>query len=220
MNIDTHEYKNFYYQRARMISVIKDEGIKDEPVLKAMLKVPRHFFVSKNLEEYAYDNVALPIEQLQTISQPYIVAFMTQEAELNSGSRVLEIGTGSGYQAAILAEICKEVFTIEIIEQLANNASALLKKLGYHNIHFRVGDGHKGWPTSAPFDAILVTAKAESPPKKLIHQLSVGGRMLIPLQKAPGRQVLVKIIKKDHRDNYSSEDVLDVRFVPMTKSKQ
>ncbi len=209
------DMKNFTVERNRIVSVIRDEGIKEKSVLDAMLKVPRHFFVPKDLEEYAYDNRALPIGYSQTISQPYIVAFMTQEAQLNYNSRVLEIGTGSGYQTAILAEICKEVFTIEIIEQLSNNAFTLLKKLGYHNVHFKVGNGHDGWLTAAPFDAIIVTAKAESLPKTLLHQLVIGGRMIIPLQKTVDEQVLVKITKRTQSDDYSIEDLLDVRFVPM-----
>lgn len=209
--------KKFTKERKGMVSIVKNAGINEKSVLNAMLKVPRHIFVNKDLEKYAYENRPLPIGHFQTISQPYIVAFMTQEAKLNSSSRVLEIGTGSGYQTAILAEICKEVFTIEIIEQLANDASILLKKLGYHNIHFRLGDGHKGWATAAPFDAIIVTAKAESLVQTLLSQLVIGGHMLIPLQKNDNKQILTRITKISRDDSYLAEDLLNVMFVPMIK---
>jgi len=211
------EYKKFFVERNRMVSIVRNEGVKEQAVLKAMLKVPRHLFVNKELEEYAYDNRPLPINNAQTISQPYIVAFMIQEAQLSCNSRVLEIGTGSGYQTAIIAEICKEVFTIEIIEQLANNAFMLLGKLGYKNIHFKLGDGREGWPAAAPFDAIIVTAKAESPPKALFNQLAINGRMIIPLQKTLDRQTLVKFTKKFKASECIIEDLLDVRFVPLVE---
>ena len=210
--------KNFVAERNSLVSILINEGIKKESVLKAILKVPRHLFVNNKLEKYAYDNTALPINHSQTISQPYIVAFMTQEAQLSHNSKVLEIGTGSGYQTAILAEICKEVFTIERIQELSNKACALLKKLGYKNIHFKLGDGHEGWETSAPFDAIIVTAKAESLPKALLQQLVVGGHIIIPLQKSIEKQTLVKITKLSQNEDYITEDLLDVRFAPMVKN--
>lgn len=202
-------------ERDQLVSALKNEGIKDDAVLKAILEVPRHVFIDKKLEKQAYDNTALPIGYAQTISQPFIVAFMTQQAQLNYNSKVLEIGTGSGYQAAILAEICKEVFTIEWIEQLSNNAAQLLKKLGYKNINFKVGDGKGGWGNAAPFDAIIVTAKAMKIPEALIQQLVVGGCMIIPLQKTSDKQVLVKITKKSDDNSYNIEELSDVRFVPL-----
>lgn len=206
---------NHNIERNELVSALKNEGIKEDAVLKAVLKVPRHIFIDKKLEKQAYDNTALPIGYSQTISQPFIVAFMTQQAQLNYNSKVLEIGTGSGYQTAILAEICKEVFTIERIEQLSNEASELLKKLGYKSINFKIGDGKEGWGSMAPFDAIIVTARAQKIPETLIQQLAVGGRMIIPLQKTPNKQVLVKITKKSKNNSYNIEELLDVRFVPL-----
>jgi protein-L-isoaspartate(D-aspartate) O-methyltransferase len=204
-------------RRRKMVSLIREEGIRDRSVLNAMLKVPRHLFVNRQIEDYAYINSALPIEHSQTISQPYIVAFMTQEARLNPESKVLEIGTGSGYQAAILAEICKEVFTIEIIEQLVTKASILLKNLGYHNIHTKVGTGYLGWEDKMPFDAIIVTAVADSLPESLLKQLTINGCIIIPIKRKGNREVLVRIIKISDK-KYVSEDLLDVHFVPLVHS--
>ncbi|CAM4421737.1 MAG: Protein-L-isoaspartate O-methyltransferase [Legionellaceae bacterium] len=183
---------HFNYERQKLVSELKKEGIKEKAVLNAISKVPRHNFVPMTQKEYAYINSALPIECQQTISQPYIVAFMTEAAQINPNSKVLEIGTGSGYQAAILAEISKEVFTIEIKETLANKAHTLLKKLGYRNIHFKIGNGYFGWQNEAPFDAILVTAACKTLPKNLIQQLSIGGHLIIPRVYSYSHQVLTR----------------------------
>jgi protein-L-isoaspartate(D-aspartate) O-methyltransferase len=181
-----------------------------------MLKVPRHLFVSPETINYSYSDAPLPIDCAQTISQPFIVGFMTQEAYLNRNSKVLEIGTGSGYQAAILAEICGKVFTIERIEQLAKKSAVIFQQLGYSNLHTKVGDGYAGWPEEAPFDAIIVTAASKEIPETLLNQLAVGGRMIIPLHRRPESQVLVRITKTSFHE-YHTKDLLDVRFVPMVK---
>lgn len=180
--------------------------------LAAMRTVPRHLFVPADLQAEAYADRALPIGLGQTISQPYIVAFMTEQLAPTPGMRVLEIGTGSGYQAAILAEIGAEVYTIELVPELAARAAALLRELGYRSIHPRVGDGWKGWPEAAPFDAIIVTAAAESIPPQLIAQLRDGGKMIIPLGPPRGGQELVLATKRGTR--IETAPLLSVRFVP------
>jgi len=156
-------------------------GIRDERVLSAMARVPRHLFVPPELVPYAYEDRPLPIGAGQTISQPYIVALSTQALELSLQDRVLEIGTGSGYQAAVLAELAGEVYTVERLPELSQAARERLERLGYRNLHFRVGDGTKGWPDEAPFDAILVTAAAPKVPQSLVEQLAEGGRLVIPI---------------------------------------
>jgi len=156
-------------------------GIRDERVLSAMARVPRHLFVPPELVPYAYEDRPLPIGAGQTISQPYIVALSTQALELSPQDRVLEIGTGSGYQAAVLAELAGEVYTVERLPELSQAARERLERLGYRNLHFRVGDGTKGWPDEAPFDAILVTAAAPKVPQSLVEQLAEGGRLVIPI---------------------------------------
>ena len=171
-------------------------GVQTPRVLDAMRKVPRHLFVPKSLRFLAYRDHPLPIGYGQTISQPYIVAFMSEVLNLSSGERVLEVGTGSGYQAAILAELCKEVYSIEIIEKLAIKAQATLERLGYGNVQVRVGDGYKGWSEKAPFDAVIVTCAPESIPGPLIHQLKEGGRMIIPVGAQGTVQKLVSATKK------------------------
>ena len=168
-------------ERARLVSQLRALGIRDERVLAAMGRVPRHLFVPPELLPYAYDDRPLPIGAGQTISQPYIVALSTQALEISPTDRVLEIGTGSGYQTAVLAELAGRVFTIERLPELSREAQLRLRELGYRNIKFRVGDGTKGWPEEAPFDAILVTAAAPKAPKSLLAQLAEGGRMVIPL---------------------------------------
>ncbi len=178
-----------------------------------MDKVPRHEFVPEQLRPLAYDDGPLPIGHGQTISQPYIVAFMTERLEPRPGDRVLEIGTGSGYQAAVLAELVAEVYTIEIIEPLARHAEADLQRLGYKNVKVRAGDGYKGWPDAAPFDAIIVTCAPEKVPQPLIDQLKDGGRMIIPVGEM-GNQELVLLTKKGKQ--LEKRAVLSVRFVPMT----
>jgi protein-L-isoaspartate(D-aspartate) O-methyltransferase len=191
----------------------RDRDIRDPAVLRAMEKVPRHRFVPRGVMGAAYDDYPLPIGYGQTISQPYVVAFMTEQLELKPGDRVLEIGTGSGYQAAILAEIVADVYTIEIIAPLAERAQATLAELGYGNIHVRAGDGYLGWPEAAPFDAIIATCAPEKVPPPLIDQLKDGGRMIIPV--GPGyAQELVLLRKQGGR--IKRQAVLPVRFVPMT----
>jgi len=191
---------------------IQERGVKDSRVLQAMLKVERHRFVPSNLLYNAYADFPLPIGEGQTISQPYIVALMTELLSPHSSDKVLEIGTGSGYQAAILAELVKEVYTIEIIKELGNKAEQLLKSLGYQNIRLRVGDGYRGWPEQAPFDGILVTAAPGHIPQPLLDQLKVGGRMIIPV--GDSHQELMRITKEEK--GIKKETILPVRFVPMT----
>jgi protein-L-isoaspartate(D-aspartate) O-methyltransferase len=191
---------------------IRARGIKDEVVLNAMRKVDRHEFVPEEIRHQAYSDRPLPIGEGQTISQPYIVALMTELLELRRGDRVLEVGTGSGYQAAILAELAYYVYTIEIIESLALSAERLLGKLGYTNIDVKIGDGYIGWEKCAPFDAIMVTAAPTHIPQPLLDQLKEGGRLVIPI--GDYYQDLKKISKiKGH---IKSQDVTPVVFVPMT----
>jgi protein-L-isoaspartate(D-aspartate) O-methyltransferase len=203
--------------RERMVrDQLRSRDIIDSQVLAAMQKVPRHEFVPAEFINSAYDDGALPLGLGQTISQPYIVAYMTQALELNGKERVLEIGTGSGYQAAILAEIAAEVYTIEIVPQLQEHARVVLDKLGYHNIHFRVGDGYMGWPEHAPFDRIIVTAAPENVPQPLIDQLSEGGRLIIPIG-VQSQELVIYIKEKSKIRHYST---IPVRFVPMTGKAQ
>lgn len=191
---------------------IVSRGISDAGVISAMLKVPRHEFVPEGLVAYAYMDSPLPIGQGQTISQPYIVALMTQLLDLKGNEIVLEVGTGSGYQAAILGEIAKEVYTIEILKPLADSAKMRLEKLGYKNIKVICGDGYLGWPQYAPFDAILVTAAPKQIPQPLIEQLKIGGRMVMPLGDI--EQELFLITKTEN--NIIKKKIIPVRFVPMT----
>ncbi|HJX60819.1 MAG TPA: protein-L-isoaspartate(D-aspartate) O-methyltransferase [Thermodesulfobacteriota bacterium] len=191
---------------------IKARGVKGPRVLAAMLKVERHLFVSKDLHPTAYSDQPLPIGEGQTISQPYIVALMTELLDLKGDEKVLEVGTGSGYQAAILAELAKEVYTIEIIEKLATSAKKLLLDLGYKNIKVKAGDGYLGWPEAAPFDAIIVTCAPDHIPKPLMDQLREGGRMVIPVGEFT--QELRKIVKRGGK--LETTNVIPVIFVPMT----
>lgn len=173
---------SYRIERERMVkSQLKKRGIRNAQVLEAFKKVPRHQFIPKNLADQAYADGPLPIGEAQTISQPYMVAIMTQAAEIVPGSRVLEIGTGSGYQTAILAELGAEVYTIERVPVLCEQAQEILRGLNYHNVHTRTGNGTLGWEEKAPFDAILVTAGAPEIPKPLLGQLAIGGRLVIPL---------------------------------------
>ncbi|OGX05710.1 MAG: protein-L-isoaspartate O-methyltransferase [Omnitrophica WOR_2 bacterium GWA2_47_8] len=190
-------------------------GITDKKVVEALLKVKRHVFVPSGSEMSAYEDHPLPIGYDQTISQPFIVAYMTQALQLDGDDKVLEIGTGSGYQAAILAEIVKEVYTIEIVKELAASASQRLKSLGYDNIHVKHGDGFAGWPQHAPFDAIIVTAAPAEVPQELLEELKVGGRMVIPMGTTD--QELFLITKTSN--GYDQKTLLPVRFVPMIKEK-
>jgi protein-L-isoaspartate(D-aspartate) O-methyltransferase len=203
--------------RADMVRTqIEARGVKDPRVLAAMRRVPRHEFVPPAWQGSAYDDRALSIGHEQTISQPYIVAVMTEAARVGARARVLEIGTGSGYQAAILAELAAEVYSIEIVEPLARAAATTLKRLGYERIHLRTGDGYRGWPEAAPFDAILVTAAPPEVPRPLVDQLAPGGRLVIPV--GDDMQEL-RVITRD-KEGVRSEVLLPVRFVPMTGEAQ
>lgn len=199
--------------RRQMVNTqLEARGISDQRVLNAFLKVERHRFVLSHCISKAYNDYPLPIEEGQTISQPYIVAFMTDLLSLKSDDRVLEIGTGSGYQAAILAEICDSVFTIEIFPELGRKAIDLFSELGYKNIFCKIGDGYKGWTEKAPFDAIIVTCAPSKIPEPLKEQLAEGGRMIIPVGSYPF-QTLVLLEKR--KGKIREKDVLSVRFVPM-----
>ncbi|MFH1552169.1 MAG: protein-L-isoaspartate(D-aspartate) O-methyltransferase [Candidatus Omnitrophota bacterium] len=207
----------FAQRRQQMVDEqIKARGITDEKVLKAMSEVPRHLFVPDGLREMAYEDTPLAIGQGQTISQPYIVAYMTEAAKLGPDDRVLEIGTGSGYQAAVLAEIAKEVYTIERLKGLADSGRARLRELGYDNIYVEWGDGYNGWPEKAPFDAIIVTAAPSEIPEKLINQLKVGGKMVVPV--GTFFQELYLIVRTD--TGFDKKRLLPVRFVPMVHSEE
>jgi protein-L-isoaspartate(D-aspartate) O-methyltransferase len=207
-------------ERKRMVATqIRARDVKDPNVLKAMQVVPRHAFMPASQRRYAYADRPLPIEHGQTISQPYIVAFMTDALKLKPGSKVLEIGTGSGYQAAVCAEIAREVYTIEIVEGLAKTAKERLKKLGYKNVFVKAGDGFFGWPDKGPFDAIIGTAAAKRIPEPLLEQLKPGGRMIIPTGSTWGFQYLV-LITKDAKGKIHKSKVMPVRFVPMTGEVQ
>ncbi len=206
----------FLEPRRRLVEDLRRHGIRNETVLAAMLRVPRHRFVPGDIRSLAYEDRPLPIGLDQTISQPYVVAFMTEVVRPSPGDRVLEIGTGSGYQAAILAELVKEVDTIEIIPELAARASTTLRDLGYRNIRTRVGDGYLGWPERAPFDAIVVTAAPPEVPAALVAQLAVGGRMVVPV--GTGDQELRLITR--HADGTTEKTLIPVRFVPMVKPRE
>lgn len=193
-------------------------NIKDKRVLEAMRQVPRHEFVPPSQRPFSYEDTPLPIGHGQTISQPFIVAFMTEKLAVKPTDRVLEIGTGSGYQAAILAKLAKEVFTIEIVEALGRETGATLQRLGFTNVHTRVGDGYLGWPEAAPFDAIIVTCAPGHVPQPLVEQLKDGGRMIIPVGPEGGAQEL-HVLRKDG-GKVRQTAVLPVRFVPMTGKAQ
>ena len=202
-------------RKEMVIAQIKARGVTDPNTLRAMQTVPRHAFVRASEQRYAYFDQPLPIGRGQTISQPYIVAFMTEALKLTPESRVLEIGTGSGYQAAVCAEIAAEVYTIEIVEGLAKSAKERVKKLGYPNVFVRAGDGYFGWKEKAPYDAIIGTAAAGRVPPPLLEQLRPAGRMILPVEGRFGFQHLV-LITKDDKGNISKSNVMPVRFVPMT----
>lgn len=203
----------FAIARKKMVDLqIASRGIKDPRVLEAMLRVPRHLFVPEHLKSQAYEDHPLPIEEKQTISQPYIVALMTEALRLRGTEKVLEIGTGSGYQTAILAELAKEVYTIERLPLLAEKAKKRLDALGYRNIFYRVGDGTLGWPEEAPFDGILVSAAAPSIPQPLIDQLAMGGRLIIPVgDRLTQDLVLVERVPEGIRKSFLG----GVRFVDL-----
>jgi protein-L-isoaspartate(D-aspartate) O-methyltransferase len=203
---------NYKKKREQMVEVqLRTRGIRDQRVLKAMRKIERHRFVPDNLKPNSYDDEPLPIGGGQTISQPYIVAYMTQALKLQGGERVLEIGTGSGYQAAILAELAKEVYTVEVYEKLAEKAQYILQKMGYHNIQYRVGDGTLGWKEHAPYDAVIVTAAPPKTPEPLKDQIKVGGRMIIPV----GQTFQNLLLYEKTKQKMKKKKLLPVRFVPL-----
>lgn len=203
-------------ERTAMIeSQIKARGVRDERVLKAMENVARHYYVPEGMRAHAYEDRPLPIGQGQTISQPYIVAAMTEMLDLQPEDRVLEVGTGSGYQAAILAEIAAQVYTIEIIAKLGEQAAEVLREQGYTNVHTKVGDGYLGWPEAAPFDAIIVTAAPDHIPQPLVEQLKVGGKMAIPVGPTFAEQKLV-LLEKKMDGTLEKTTMMFVRFVPLT----
>lgn len=204
-------------QRERMVKTqLLTRDIDDEATIKAMLQVKRHEFVPQTMKPYAYADSALPIGHDQTISQPFIVAYMTQELIPKPGHRVLEIGTGSGYQAAVLATIVDTVYTIEIVEPLGIEAKQKLKRLGYDNVVTKIGDGYHGWPDKAPFDGIIVTAAVdEEIPPALLDQLAEGGRMIIPLGNIPYYRNLVLVTKKNGK--IKTKKRIPVSFVPFTR---
>jgi protein-L-isoaspartate(D-aspartate) O-methyltransferase len=204
----------FVAERQKMVQEqLKPRGIHDERVLAAMAKVPREAFVPENMRSQSYADSALSIGHDQTISQPFIVAYMTEQLRLQPTDRVLEIGTGSGYQTAILAELVKDVYTIEIIEPLAKEASARLARLGYNNAHVKIGDGYQGWREVAPFDAIIVTCAPDKVPQPLTQQLKEGGRMIIPVGSGIMDQQLYLLEKQN--GELAQRAILPVRFVPM-----
>lgn len=203
-------------KRSEMVEFqLKLRGIRDTRVLNAMLKVKRHLFVPPSISYLAYEDTALPIGWGQTISQPAVVALMTELLELKGKEKVLEIGTGSGYQAAVLAELAKEVYTIEILEPLAQQSKELLKNLRYKNVRMKVGDGFLGWPEFAPFDAIIVTCAPDSIPPPLLEQLAENGRLVIPVGTYWQELKLVRKIK----GKITESDIIPVRFVPMKRDK-
>lgn len=218
-NFSIPEDDNNVYAQKRWEMVetqIISRGIRDSKLIRAMLKIPRHKFVPENLRDIAYGDNPLPVGIEQTISQPYIVALMTELLRLNSGEKVLEVGTGSGYQTAILAEMGCKVYTIEILEPLSEKAQQVLKSLGYEDIHYKIGDGYRGWPQFAPFDAIIVTAAPDHMPQPLIEQLKTNGRMIIPV----GAQYQELLLTKKTDKGTDMKTVTPVRFVPMTGEAQ
>lgn len=215
LNMDVMS-QNWEKQREQMVEVqIRARDVRSKVVLDAMRVVPRHLFVPKSVQSMAYDDRPLPIGQNQTISQPYIVAYMTEQINPKPGMKVLEIGTGSGYQAAILAQIGCSVFTIELLEPLANRAATTLKEIGYTTVNVRCGDGYQGWPEEAPFDAIIVTAAPEYIPPRLIEQLKDGGIMVLPVGPVNSVQFLKLVTKKGSKT--TETNLLPVRFVPMVE---
>ncbi|MDH4043674.1 MAG: protein-L-isoaspartate(D-aspartate) O-methyltransferase [Gemmatimonadota bacterium] len=205
-------------RRVAMVDLIARAGVRDSATLAAMLRVPRHEFVPVEDRELAYGDFPLPIGYGQTISQPYIVAFMTEQLHPRPEMKVLEIGTGSGYQAAVLGEIGCMVYTIEIVESLARRAAAVLARLGYDDVHVRFGDGYQGWPDAAPFDAVIVTAAADEIPPLLLDQLAAGGRLIMPVGPQDGVQYLT-VVDKDRAGQLTPRVLLPVRFVPLIEGK-
>lgn len=214
------EQDRFQQQREEMVNrQLAARGISDKATLDAMRKVERHRLVPEDMVEHAYKDSPLPIGEGQTISQPFMVAFMTEAIKPKPDMKVLEIGTGSGYQAAVLAEIVDEVYTIEIVEELARRVQGDLKEMGYTNIHFKIGDGYHGWEKHAPFDAIIVTAAPNEIPPRLVEQLKEGGKMVIPVGERGTVQSLQLIVKHPN-GKIRTRDLLPVRFVPFTRSQE
>jgi protein-L-isoaspartate(D-aspartate) O-methyltransferase len=212
-----HDDVAYSQKRWEMVeSQIISRGVSGSEIIEAMLKIPRHEFVPGSFRHQAYLDCALPIHEGQTISQPYIVAYITELLSLSKGDKVLEIGTGSGYQAAILAEIGCEVYTIEIMEPLSKSAETILSGLGYKNIHYKVGDGYKGWEEHAPYDAIVVTAAPPEIPEPLKAQLKENGRMVIPV----GEDIQELILIMNTKEGLVEKRVTPVRFVPMVGEAQ
>jgi len=209
---------NEWHKKAKIMvdSQIKARGVNNEKVLNIMRQTPRHEFVPVEHKPLSYTDSPLPIGYNQTISQPYIVGLMTSLLDLNGNERILEIGTGSGYQAAVLSPLCRDVFSIEIVKELAEQSSNRLKQLAYDNVHVQWGDGYKGWPTEAPFDAVIVTAAPPEIPPKLFEQLKVGGKLVIPVGSI--WQELLVITKLDD-EKMKKESIIPVRFVPMVHPK-
>ncbi len=204
--------QDFKQERQRLVDQLKAEGISNREVLEAMLKVPRHVFVLPSHRRYSYQNRPLPIGHDQTISQPFIVAYMTEAASIAPGEKVLEIGTGSGYQAAVLAELAKEVYSIEIIPELAEGARSILSKLGYKNVKVKTGNGYEGWTEHAQYDAIVVTAAPDEVPQALVDQLAVKGKMVIPV----GTRFQEMVIITRDESGVVERRTIPVQFVPMT----
>ena len=211
------ENDTLFYQLLRQAMIenqIIDRGVSDERVIKAMNDVPRHLFVKESLRDLAYADGPLPIGHNQTISQPYIVAYMTEILQPDTHHIVLEVGTGSGYQAAILSKLVNHVYSIEIIPELGKEATSRLDKLGYDNVTVKIGDGYNGWEEHSPFDRIIVTAAPEQIPKKLVDQLKSGGLMILPVGKTSFGQDM-RIVKKDRTGQVTTQETIPVRFVPM-----
>lgn len=216
LNLEDVVQEEFKRLREDMVKYqIEARNVRHRATLEAMRKVPRHKFVPSSQQIYAYEDRPLAIGNGQTISQPYIVAFMTSVINPEPDDKVLEIGTGSGYQAAVLAEIVDKVYTIEIIPELGENARDIFRELGYQNIHTRIGDGYYGWPEEAPFDAIIVTAAPDRIPEPLIDQLKEGGKLVIPVGPRYSVQSLQLITKKDNKTKV--QNLFPVRFVPFTR---
>ncbi|WP_420405035.1 protein-L-isoaspartate(D-aspartate) O-methyltransferase [Nisaea sp.] len=203
--------------KIRLIMELRREGISDAAVLGAIERTPREIFIPTPIKTFAYDNRALPIGAGQTISQPYVVAYMTQALQLHDRCKVLEIGTGSGYQTAILARLARRVYSVERHKSLADEAMERFKQLDLHTISTRVGDGSKGWPEQAPFDRIIVTAASADVPEQLLEQLAVGGIMVVPIGPQDGTQHVFRFIRSEH--GIEPERMLPVRFVPLIESE-
>ncbi|MDH5717485.1 MAG: protein-L-isoaspartate(D-aspartate) O-methyltransferase [Spirochaetia bacterium] len=213
-----NELNTMKLKREKMVKTqIEARGITNKSIIEAMIKIERHKFVPEEYYKFAYDDGPLPIGYEQTISQPYIVAYMTNELYPKKDDKALEIGTGSGYQAAVLSVLVKDVYSIEIVNSLCEKTKEMLEKEKYNNIHVQCGDGYKGWPEKAPFDLIIITAAPPEIPKPLINQLAKGGRMIVPVGEFYQELIL---IKKDSKGNIEKERLIPVRFVPMTGEAQ